>query len=402
MSKPTRRELLKMGAWGAAGFCATDLLTSCSGDTPTSSTPTTSTTTSTTPTATVDIPCSAGDGAQVAVAQGLNLDTMTRSALNSLGGISSVIKPGDVVFIKPNMVTLPWASASYNPFQLGECTKPDIVIAVVDECLKAGAAKVIVGDGSQVPRFDWGGAVTLDGSTNLAAAAAQLSSRYGSPVQLACLDVDSPNWVEIPVGTSLGKVVISSLVVDADKVISIPVAKTHQWAYLTLSLKNFIGITPLERYGWTDPSTGNTRVLLHANDPGAVSGFGRLFVDIAKAVKPDLAIIDMSIGIEGNGPSLSSGGRTCDMRSRHGSWIVLASTNPVAADATAARILNQESPYVDRILAMAHDAGMGTICKADIKLVGATLDQLRVTWTPAQVAMAERHGCCGRHGSHSA
>lgn len=392
MDKPTRRELLKMSAMAAAGCCASGLLTSCSsrGNNSVSSAPT--------PTpAVVDIPCSAGEGAQVAVAEGTNLDTITRSALNGLGGISAVVKQGDTVFIKPNMVTLPWASPTYNPFQLGECTKPEIVIVVADECLKAGASKVIIGDGSQVPRFDWGGATTLDGATNLATAAAQLSSRYSAPVQLACLDVDSPNWVEIPVGTSLGKVVISSLVADADKVISIPVVKTHKWAYLTLSLKNFIGVTPLERYGWTNRDTGNTRVLLHANDPDPVSGFGRLFVDIAKAVKPALAIIDMSIGIEGNGPSLSSGGISADMKTRHGSWIVLASTDPVAADATAARILNQESPYVNRVLSMARDAGMGTICKANIKLLGATLDPLQVKWAPAQVGVAMQHGASGKH-----
>lgn len=385
MNKPTRRELLKFGACAAAGCYAADVLLSCNGKGSPASLGVTP------PQPDANIPCGPGDGAKVAVAQGTNLDSMTRSALLLLGGISAVVKAGDTVFIKPNMVTLPWASASYNPFWLGECTKPDIVIAVIDECLKAGAAQVIVGDGSQMPRFDWSGATTLDGSTSLAAAAAQLSSRYSAPVQLACLDVDSPSWVEIPVGTSLGKVVVSSLVMDADKVISIPVVKTHKWAYLTLSLKNFIGITPLERYGWTDPQNGNTRVLLHANDPAAVAGFGRLFVDIAKAVKPDLAVIDMSVGIEGNGPSLSTGGQTADMKTRHGSWMVLASTDPVAADATAARILNQESPYVGQILSMAHNAGMGTICKADITLLGATLDQLRVNWQPAQVAMAANH-----------
>ena len=382
MKQPTRRELIKWSACAAAGCYASDLLVGCGNNTlqspPITPPP-------------ADIPCSPGDAAQVAVAQGTNLDAMTRSALSVLGGIGTVVKPGDIVFIKPNMVTLPWAGPSYNPFALGECTKPEIVIAVIDECLKAGAAKVIVGDGSQVPRFDWSGATTLDGSTNLATAAGRLSSQYSVPVQLACLDVDSPGWVEIPVGTSLGKVVISSLVVDADKVISIPVVKTHKWAYLTLSLKNFIGITPLEKYGWTDPQNGNTRVLLHANDPSPVSGFGRLFVDIAKAVRPDLAISDMSIGIEGDGPSLSSGGRTADMRSRHGSWIILASTDAVAADATAARILKQESPYVGQVLSMAHDAGMGTICMAGITLLGATLDQLQVNWQAAHVSGAASH-----------
>lgn len=384
MTKQTRRELLKLGAGAAAGACVSGFLTRCGGSDPAASSSPSPSPSSAAP----QIACSPGDGAQVAVAQGTNLDTMTRSALNSIGGIQTVVKPGETVFIKPNMVTLPWASVSYNPFSLGECTKPEIVIAVMDECLKAGAAKVIVGDGSQMPSFDWSGATTLDGQTNLKAAAAQLSLQYGIPVQLACLDVDSPSWTQIPVHTSLGSVVISSLVTDADKVISIPVAKTHKWAYLTLSLKNFIGITPLQRYGWTDPNNGNTRVLLHANDPSAKDGFGRLFVDIANAVRPDLAIIDMSIGIEGNGPSISSGGITADMKTSHGSWIILASTDPVAADATAARILNLESPYVSEILGIAHDAGMGTICQAGIKLIGATLDELRVNWKAAQVAIA--------------
>jgi uncharacterized protein (DUF362 family) len=323
----------------------------------------------------------------VVAVRGTNLDTMTRSALDSMGGISKVVKTGDSVFIKPNMVTLPWAGPGYNPFALGECTKPEIVIAVIEECLKAGAKEVVVGDGSQMPTFDWSRAVTLDRARNLASEAARLATQYGKPVRLACLDSDTPEWIEVPVGTSLGKVVISSLVTSADKVISIPVAKTHSWAYLTLSLKNFIGITPLSRYGWGSTPNETTRVGLHANDPTA-RGFGRLFVDIANAAKPALAVIDMSVGMEGNGPSLSTGGRTADMASRLGSWLVLASTDPVAADATAARVLNLESPYVAQILSMAHDAGMGTICEQGITLQGATLDQLRVHWLAAQVALA--------------
>jgi uncharacterized protein (DUF362 family) len=325
----------------------------------------------------------------------MDLDTMTRSALSALGGIQSVVKSGETVFIKPNMVTLPWASASYNPFHLGECTKVEIIAAAIDECLKAGAKEVIVGDGSQMPHFDWSGATTLDGKANLVAEAARLSSLYSATVRLVCLDVDTPEWVKVPVGTSLGTVLVSSLVLDADRVISIPVAKTHKWAYLTLSLKNFIGTTPLEPYGWAT-SSDSSRDLLHQND-SSPEGFGRLFVDIAKAVAPDLAIIDMSICIDGNGPSTSAGGRTVDMSKLHGSYIVLASTDAVAADATAARVVNLEEPYVGEILVMAHDAGMGTICQSGIQLLGATLDQLRVSWMAADVAAAlHERPCCSR------
>jgi uncharacterized protein (DUF362 family) len=249
-----------------------------------------------------------------------------------------------------------------------------------------------------MPRFAWSKAITWDGSTNLAAEAARLSSLYSAKVRLVCLDVDTPEWLQIPVGTSLGTVAISSFVTDADRVISIPVAKTHKWAYLTLSLKNFIGITPLERYGWAT-SSDSSRDLLHQNDSSPL-GFGRLFVDIAKAAAPDLAIIDMSIGIEGDGPSTSSGGRTADMSTRHGSWILLASTDAVAADATAARVLNLETPYVGDILSMAHDAGMGTICQSGIKLTGATLEQLRVNWMAANVVAAlHPPQCCSRRAT---
>jgi uncharacterized protein (DUF362 family) len=320
----------------------------------------------------------------VAAARGRDLAAMTRTALEAIGGIGTVVHEGERVFVKPNMVTLPWSSAGYSPFRLGECTKPEIVIAVIEECLRVGAREVIVGDGSQMPRFDWNGAVTLDGSTSLAREAVRLNERYPGRVRLVCLDVDTTAWVDVPTGTSLGPVAISSIVTGVDRVISIPVAKTHKWAHLTLSLKNFIGITPLARYGWV--SAGNyDRVLLHRNDPSP-RGFGRLFVDLARAVQPDLAIIDFSIGMEGDGPSTSTGGTPLDVASRLGSWLVLASTDCVAADATAARIMGQESPYVGEVLRMAHQAGMGAICAESIELVGARLDELRLEWRPARVA----------------
>jgi hypothetical protein len=82
----------------------------------------------------------------------------------------------------------------------------------------------------------------------------------------------------VPTGISLGTVAVSSLVLDADRVISVAVAKTHQRAHLTLSLKNFIGITPLERYGWMSRSNTD-RVFLHQNDLRP-EDFGRLYIDI--------------------------------------------------------------------------------------------------------------------------
>jgi len=358
MHRITRRELLRLGAGAAVALGAPQILTGCRGE-----------------------EAAPKPSARVAAVRGEDLYAMTRDAMDALGGIQKIVNSGETVFIKPNMVTLPMVPYIGNRFIAGECTKPEIVIAVAEECLRAGAAEVIVGDGSQMPTFDWKLATTLDGSTNLAAEAERLSSKYGGKVTLACLDTDSPEWVEVPTSTYIGKVAISSLVAQADRVISIPVMKTHQWAQLTLSLKNFVGVTPLERYGWNGADTAWSRLLLDHRSPEAIA---QLYLDIVNAVKPDLAIIDASIGVEGDGPVTEWGGVTVDMRDRLGSWLLLASTDLVAADATAARVMSHDVGEM-RQLGMAYEMGLGEMREESIEIVGERLDDLRVEWLPAKI-----------------
>ena len=336
-------------------------------------------------------PTEAGEPtAQVAAVRGTNLDAMTRDVLNGLGGIQTVVHQDETVFIKPNIVTLPWAVQG-NPFAAGECTKPEIVVAVAEECLRAGASEVIIGDGSHAPSLPWEYAMTLDRSTNLVAEAARLRSAYNRTVRTASLEVDSPQWVEVPSDTYLGVIAVSSLVADADRVISIPVAKTHSWAQLTLSLKNFIGITPLERYGDL-PDTPDRGVVFDHSSPRAIAA---IYLDIVQGVQPDLAVVDFSIGVEGNGPNLGHGGRTVNMRDRLGSWLLLASTDLVAADATAARIMSHDPEDVTQ-LAMGYNMGLGEFREERIELLGERLDDLRVSWAPAQLQnqLSSRHGEC--------
>jgi uncharacterized protein (DUF362 family) len=311
---------------------------------------------------------------------------MARDALEALGGARKFVNPGETVFIKPNMVTLPFA-ASYNPFVAGECTKPEILVAVADECLSAGAAQVIIGDGSHEPILNWELATTLDGSTNLVAEADRLNSKYEGrgKVTVASLENDSPDWVDIPSRTYLGSIAVSSLIARADRVISVPVLKTHSWAQLTLSLKNFVGVTSLSRYaGWVETENGDGywdrgKTFDHSS-PEAIAS---IYLDIVDGLRPVLAIIDGSIGVEGDGPTVGeTAGRTVDMKDRLGSWLLLASTDLVAADATAARVVSHEVANVKQ-LGMAYAMGLGEIREEAIEIVGAKLDDLRVEWLPA-------------------
>lgn len=318
--------------------------------------------------------------AKVAAIRGKNLGSMTRDAIDALGGIRTVVNKGETVFIKPNFVTFPWAK--YNKcFHVGECTKPEIIIAVAEECLKAGAAEVVIGEGSHLPKFDWRHAITLDGNTNLVKESQRLGSKYDGKVTLACLETDSPGWVEVPSKTPLNKIAISSLVANADKVISIPVAKTHSWAQLTLAAKNFIGITPLSRYAQLIDNTWWNRGTFDHSSPQAIA---QPYLDIVKSIKPHLSIIDFSIGLEADGPSKGQGGTTVDMKERLGSWAIIASTDILAADATAARVMNHDTKKVKQ-LAMGFEMGLGEIREQSIEIVGEKVDNLRVEWKPARI-----------------
>lgn len=359
MHKITRREFLKLSAGTAVALGTPPILTGCGGKE------------SITEPSTIN--------ASVAAVRGSNLSKITRDALEALGGIEQVVNEGETVFIKPNFVTFPWARTN-NCFAIGECTKPEIIIAVTEECLKAGASEVVIGDGSHLPTFDWQYATTFDGSTNLVQEAARLNSRYPGNVKLACLEADSPGWDEVSSRTYLEKIAVSNLVTRADRVISIPVAKTHSWAQLTLALKNFIGVTPLERYAaWINDSYWDRGKVFDHSSPQAI---GQIYLDIVNAVKPDLSIIDFSIGIEGDGPTLGNGARTVDMKNRLGSWLVLGSTDIMAADATAARIMSHKVTDIKQ-LNMGFQMGLGEIREEAIEMVGEKLDDLRVEWLPA-------------------
>jgi len=317
---------------------------------------------------------------KISAIKGTDLYAMTRDAIDALGGIRSFITTGDKVFIKPNFVNFPWAKTN-NCFRNGECTKPEIIIATTEECLKAGASEVIIGEGSHLPVFDWQYALTFDRKINLVRALQQLSRKYKAKVSLACLENDSPGWVDIPSKTPLRQIAISSLVANADKVISLPVAKTHSWSQLSLAAKNFVGITPLNRYAqFVDNSWWNRGSFDHSSP----QSIGQVFLDIVQSIKPVLSIVDFSIGIEGDGPTISNGGMPINMKDRLGSWAIIAGSDIMAVDATASRIMSHDVSTIKQ-LNMGFEMGLGEIKEESIEMIGEKLDNLRVPWKPAKL-----------------
>ena len=116
-------------------------------------------------------------------------------------------------------------------------------------------------------------------------------------------------------------------VLDAHFLVSMPKMKTHHWAGVTLSMKNMLGVVPGARYGWP-------KNILHWE------GIQESILDVSATIPINFVIADGIIAMEGNGP--------LNGRARALGKIVLAD-DPVAADATCARLMGFEPERIPHI-----------------------------------------------------
>jgi uncharacterized protein (DUF362 family) len=106
----------------------------------------------------------------------------------------------------------------------------------------------------------------------------------------------------------------------ADLIVSLPKMKTHHWAGVTLSMKNFFGVMPGIFYGWP-------KNVLHQ------CGIEQSILDINATVRPHLAIVDGIVGMDGDGPIMGDPKQT---------GVVVMGADLPATDATATRIMGLE------------------------------------------------------------
>jgi uncharacterized protein (DUF362 family) len=134
-------------------------------------------------------------------------------------------------------------------------------------------------------------------------------------------------------------------------VVSMPKMKTHHWGGVTLSMKNCFGCVPGRIYGWP-------KNVLHW------AGLEESIVDVAAAVRPDLAIVDGITGMEGNGPITGT---------PVNAGLLVFGRDPVAVDTTAARLMKIDPERVNYLRAAARFLGQGD--PARIREVGEDVDR---------------------------
>ncbi len=265
---------------------------------------------------------------QMIVAHGEDPGAMTRACIAALGGMSVFVRKGDVVLVKPN---IGWDRM---PAQAAN-TNPDVVRVVVQECLAAGAKKVIVTDVS------CNDAERCFQRSGIAQSAGEAGAAVDRPVET--------NYTEVNLGGAmLGTQLVLRPFLEADKVINIPIAKHHSLTGATLGMKNLYGIL------------GGNRSRLHQDINNSIA-------DLANFLRPTLTILDAYRVLRRNGPQ---GGNLADVDLRK---TIAASTDPVALDAWAGETFFGFTPDRLPYLALAEKYGLGSAAFASLPVTDITV-----------------------------
>ena len=260
-----------------------------------------------------------GAAARVHAARGDDPAKNVRRVLAALGGLETFVKRGDVVLVKPNVGwdRLPEQAAN---------TDPAVVAELVRACRAAGARKVVVADLScNDPRRCFA-------RSGIRAAAEQAGAEVldGSQLRMAAASIP---------GSAAGLEVFEP-VLQATRVINVPVAKHHGLSRATLGMKNWFGVL------------GKGRARLHQDIDRTVAELGAVF-------RPTLTVVDATRVLLGNGPQ---GGSLDDVRAV---GAVCAGVDPVLCDAWGAAQLDVK-PAALGFIAEAERRGLG---KSDLALV---------------------------------
>jgi len=161
----------------------------------------------------------------VGLVHGDNIEQMVREAIGLIGGLERIGVKGKTVLVKPNVVSGEPPPAT---------TNPQVVRAIVKLLREAGAKKVYVGDMSAL--------LSLPTKKNMERTGIlQAAQAEGAEV----LSFEDHGWVRVnlPQGKYIQEAYVSEWIFNADRIINLPVMKTHRSATYTIALKNFIGAT---------------------------------------------------------------------------------------------------------------------------------------------------------------
>jgi uncharacterized protein (DUF362 family) len=233
---------------------------------------------------------------------------------------------GRSVFLKPNMV-------EYEPGHAIN-THPRVVAGAAIALRRAGAREVVVGEGPGHRRD----VEYLLLSTGLFDGLRDAGVRFVDLNHDDVREVKLRSWF-----TGMRSLALPVSLLQADFVVSVPKLKTHHWAGLTCSMKNFFGAVPGAVYGWP-------KNILHTH------GISASILDLVATIQPGLTVVDAITAMEGDGPIM---GTAKDL------GLIAMGTDLVAVDATCARIAGIDPRKLAYLDAASHFLGNSSLSRIE-------------------------------------
>jgi uncharacterized protein (DUF362 family) len=261
--------------------------------------------------------------------KGKDPEEMVGQALDHLGGVKSLIKPGSTVVVKPNAGHEGTPDSSVN-------TSPEVVRAVILALKKADPAKVILAEAS---------AIGCDTMACLEASGIKAAAEEAGVDEIRDIKSEEDlvkKQIENPT-SDIKSLDLPRFLLEADHLVNVPIFKSHVSMVFTCALKNLKGVVQdLHHY------------VMHCTDLAAA------MMDLGDLVQPDFTVVDMIRPMEGFGPH---SGTPAEM------GCIVAGQDMVAIDATACRMVGLPIEKVDYFDA-ALEKGLGTIDENQIEIRG--------------------------------
>ncbi len=218
--------------------------------------------------------------------------------IERLGGMASVMRGARFALLKPNFV-------AGRSAETGSTTSFALLKAVAEEVRACGAEPVLC----ETPgtEFDREATYTILGVEKFCAE---------NGIRIVRVDPEGgdQDWVELrpPGAKQLRRFHVPRFLQEAC-LINLPVLKTHVVSTMTLGMKNPMGILPRP-----------DRRAMHT------FGIDQCIVDMNRGIKPDLTIVDGSVGQDGEGPLY---GDKADLQ------VLVAGRNSLAVDLVCCRLV---------------------------------------------------------------
>ena len=252
---------------------------------------------------------------------------------------------GKTVVIKPNLAMSMTADT-------GATTDPEVVRALVDLSLEAEAKQILIVEGG------FGGA-------NFSACGYDLFNIYNQRVKLVDLNNEPLAFVEVPDGLAYYAMYIPKLLLSDDVLfISAAKLKAHFHTHASLTMKNLIGLLPVEKYR-IEPY--EWLVSLHQR------GINQVITDLNLIRPIDYAVVDGVWGMEGEGPVQ---GNPVHMET------LIAGRNPLAVDRVCLSAMG--FPQTVQHVTYAALKGLGPLNLDSVEVFGDLLSNRAFRW-PATI-----------------